>query len=213
MIPTARMNVSFSMQPKLGLKGFKCAVVAVLGMALLAGCGQGLAGVQRIDGGLASAQSRKLVKQNLAGQGERVLLRIPESLIQEVNQQLQAVRADEARRNEAEGPFTQEMIGGMYPGPKRPTYGVQLEAYGLHVSADNFKSELEELTYMNFRQTRNGHLEVPYWNRPGLKVSYYFTLSPIKVGRTPAEAKLKPVPLKVRYISNFGKNYSATLER
>jgi len=203
------MNDSSLLQAKIGLSDLKFAIIGLVTTTVLAGCGQGLASVQQIDGGLASAQSRKLVKQNQAGQAGKVVLRIPDSLIKEVRQKLKDVETEEKRRNEEEGPFITGMIGGTNSGVKRPTYSVFLDDFRLHVSANNFKNELEELTYNtgNHRQFHKGYLEVPYMARQGLKVSYYFTLSPYKMNN-----ERKRVPLEVRYINDRGKNYQATLE-
>ena len=89
-------------------------------------------------------------------------------------------------------------------------YLVEVSGYGLHVSADGFRSELEEQTYGNSRQfDRNGDLLVPFYKRPGTPVSYYFTISPVK---TPVPQNAgKSIPLTVRYVSNFGRNYDTTL--
>ena len=152
-------------------------------------------------------------------QARRVVLRIPGALLGMVVSQRRTWLAEEVRRNAEQGPFSQEMIGGMYPGPSLPTYVIEdagspggaALGQGLHVSADGFKTELEEMTYMNGRVITGGNdLLVPYWDRPGKHVSYYFTTALRKVARPGISAPT--IELPTRYISNYGKNFQGVLE-
>jgi len=189
-------------------------------LTALAGCGVSTGAPAGILAGQTNGQRGATVAATGAQvpgfdpEARRVVLRIPRALIQEVQQKVTEIRDEETRRNAVEGPFIRYMEGGFNP-VTRLAYQVELSGYGLHVSADGFRGELEELTYMNGREfDRNGDLLVPYWKRPGTPVSFYFTISPMKTPLPLSGQQAgvqKPIPLPVRYVSNFGWNYDSTL--
>lgn len=194
---------------------FKKVMITAMVAMLLAGCGAGPANVGGYSGKTGGVPVRLANKQAIDAHKERVVLRIPGHLMDEVQRQLRDVRAEEERRNNAEGPFFQKMIGGVYPGPRRTVYDIAMVQFaqqvGLHVSVDEFRTELKELTYRNVREYRGRDLLVPFMARRGQAVSYYFKFQPVKMPR-PQGPKAQPIPLKVRYMSNFGKNYDGQLE-
>ena len=192
----------------------------LVSLATLAGCGLNPASIPgRMDSSPASQAGTRA--HAFDPQTRRVVLRIPGSILLMAEDRRRTWLAEESRRNAEQGPFSREMIGGMYPGPNLPTYVVEGDPsrpgsgtntdLALHVSADGFKTELEELTYKNHRErTPSNDLLVPYWDRPGKSVSYYFTYTARKIARPGVAAPT--VQLPTQYVSNLGKNFQGDLE-